>query len=148
MLAKMFFSEKFRIRKMLSRAFVACLCAIYFLRNLAAFYGILTDSIATSNLTKVLAYYSMSSHKMQESTYLLEKLARDAQHHAAEVLRLATCEQSSERRVAANVTRCTNTVGDNASFELDLVVFSVMTSKGGQRGDGLVMTISSHEPTR
>jgi hypothetical protein len=92
MLAKMFFSERFRDRKMLSRAFVACLCDIYCLRVLAAFYGILTDSIATSNLSKVLAYYSMPSHKMQESTYLLEELARDAQHHAAEVLRLATCE--------------------------------------------------------
>lgn len=68
---------------------------------------------------------------MQESTYLLEELAGDAQHHTAEVLRLATSEQSPEWSVAADVTRRANAVVDNASFELDLVVFSVVASKSG-----------------
>ena len=95
-----------------------------------------------------LAYCSQSPCGTQKQTYLLEELARDAQHHTAEVLRLATSEQSSERRVAANVTRCTNTVGDDAGLESNLLILSMMTSKSGQRGYSLVVKISSHEPTR
>ena len=72
----------------------------------------LTDSIAASDL--------------------LEELARDTQHHATEVLCLSASKQSSEWRVAANVTRRTNAVRDNAGFESDLLIFSVMTSKSGQ----------------
>lgn len=64
------------------------------------------------------------------------------------MLRLATSEQSSEWSVAANMTGCTNTIGDDASFEFDLLVISVVASKSSQRGYSLVMAISSHEPTR
>jgi hypothetical protein len=58
-------------------------------------------------------------------------LAGDAQHHTAEVLCLSTCEQSPEWSVAADVTRRANAVGDDASFELDLIILSVVASKSG-----------------
>lgn len=116
---------------MLSRAIVGYLCAMVLRRSTISVGVILTDSVAASNLIKKLAASSTPTHGVQESTYLLEKLAGDAQHHTAEVLRLAASEQSSEWRVAANVTRRTNTVVDDASFELDLIILSVVTSKSG-----------------
>lgn len=116
---------------MLSRGIAERLCTTVLPRSTIGVGVILTDSVAASNLMKKLAASSASTHRVQESTYLLEKLAGDAQHHTAEVLRLATSEQSSEWRVAANVTRRTNTVVNDASFELDLIILSVVTSKSG-----------------
>jgi hypothetical protein len=92
---------------------------------------ILTDSVTASNLITKLASCFTPSDEMQESSYLLEELARDAQHHTTEVLCLSTREQSSEWSVAADVTRRTNTVVNDASFELDLIVLSVVASKSG-----------------
>lgn len=115
---------------------------------LPALNEILTDSVAASNLTNELASCFALSLKMQNLTYLLEELAGDTQHHTAEVLCLSTGEESPEWSVATNVARCTNTVGDDASFEFDLLVFSVVSTKSSQRGYSLVVTISSHEPTR
>lgn len=116
---------------MLSRAIAERLCAMVLRQRTISVGLILTDSVTTSNLIKELASSSTPTHEVQESTYLLEKLAGNAQHHTAEMLRLATSEQGSEWRVAANVTRRTNTVVDYASFELDLIIFSVVTTKSG-----------------
>lgn len=113
---------------MLPPAIRACLCDMVLLRSMN---GILTDSVAASDLTKKLASSVTPCHEVQESTYLLEELAGDAQHHTAEVLRLATSEQSSEWRVAANVTRRTNAVRNDAGFKLNLIILSVVTSKSG-----------------
>lgn len=62
------------------------------------------------------------------ATDLLEKLRACPKHHSAEVLRLASREESAERGITTFMAGGTNTVHDDVCFKLRFFIVNAQTT--------------------
>ena len=81
--------------------------------------------------------------------HLLHELRAHAQHHAAEMLRLAAREDGFKRGpLAAGITRCGNAVHDDLFLELGFLVCRVEAAEGSDDGFAFRVAFAGQEPAR
>lgn len=82
-------------------------------------------------------------------TNLLHKLTTYTQHHAAEMLRLATSKHSFERcSFSPSVTRGLDTIHDDLLLQLSFLVLDLKAAKSCNDFLAFFIALSSQEPAR